>query len=98
MRHPILAAGATTALLLALAVPALQMEMRNGALAQFPKGHETRVGAEVAARITGPGAATPLDVVTARAAAPRVHAALKADREIAGVDRAGRSRATARRR
>ena len=85
MRRPILAAGATTALLLALAVPALQMEMRNGALAQFPKGHETRVGAEVAARITGPGAATPLDVVTAREAAPRVRAALKADREVASV-------------
>ena len=69
MRRPVLAAGATTALLLALAVPALQMEMRNGALAQFPKGHETRVGAEVAARITGPGAASPIDIV-ARAATP----------------------------
>jgi uncharacterized membrane protein YdfJ with MMPL/SSD domain len=85
MRHPILAAGVTTALLLALAVPALQMEMRNGALAQFPKGHETRVGAEAAARITGPGAATPLDIVTAREATSRVQATLKADREIVKV-------------
>jgi RND superfamily putative drug exporter len=85
MGHPMLAAGVTTALLLALAVPALQMEMRNGALAQFPKGHETRLGAEAAARITGPGAASPLDVVAAREAAPQVRATLKADREIMKV-------------
>ncbi len=85
MRHPILAAGSTAAILLALAVPALQMEMRNGALAQFPKGHETRVGAEAAARIAGPGAASPLAIVAARAATPRVQAVLKADREVASV-------------
>jgi len=66
-------------------VPALQMEMRNGALAQFPKGHETRVGAEAAARISGPGAASPLDIVAVHDAVPRVQAVLKADREVAGV-------------
>ncbi len=85
MRRPILAAGGTAAILLALAAPALQMEMRNGALDQFPKDHETRVGADAAARISGPGAASPLDIVAARAAAPRVQAVLKADREITGV-------------
>ncbi len=85
MRRPILAAGGTAAILLALAVPALQMEMRNGALAQFPKGHETRVGAEAAARIAGPGASSPLDIVAARAAVPRVQAVLKVDREVASV-------------
>jgi uncharacterized membrane protein YdfJ with MMPL/SSD domain len=85
MRRPILAAGGTAAILLALAAPALQMEMRNGALDQFPKGHETRVGAEAAARIAGPGAASPIDIVATRQATPRVQAVLKADREIAGV-------------
>ncbi|WP_327469337.1 MMPL family transporter [Baekduia sp.] len=85
MRRPILAAGGTAAILLALAVPALQMEMRNGALAQFPRGHETRVGAEAAARIAGPGASSPLDIVAARDAVPRVQAVLKADREVAGA-------------
>jgi RND superfamily putative drug exporter len=85
MRRPVLAAGAATAILLALAAPALQMEMRNGALAQFPKDHETRVGADAAARITGPGAASPLDIVAPADAAPRVRAVLKAEREIMSV-------------
>ncbi|HEX5922681.1 MAG TPA: MMPL family transporter [Baekduia sp.] len=85
MRRPILAAGGAAAVLLALALPALQMEMRNGALDQFPKSHETRVGADAAARISGPGAASPLDIVAARDAAPQVQAALKGDREIMSV-------------
>jgi uncharacterized membrane protein YdfJ with MMPL/SSD domain len=85
MRRPVLAAGGATVVLLALAAPALQMEMRNGALEQFPKDHETRVGADIAARINGPGAASPLDIVAARRDAPRVQAVLKADREIANV-------------
>jgi RND superfamily putative drug exporter len=85
MRRPILAAGGTAAILLALATPALQMEMRNGALDQFPKDHETWVGAAAAARISGPGAASPLDIVATREAAPHVQAVLKADREITSV-------------
>jgi uncharacterized membrane protein YdfJ with MMPL/SSD domain len=85
MRRPILAAGGTAAILLALAVPALQMEMRNGALDQFPKSHETRVGADAAARISGPGAASPLDIVASSDAAPRVQATLKAEREVMSV-------------
>jgi uncharacterized membrane protein YdfJ with MMPL/SSD domain len=85
MRRPILAAGGAAAILLALAAPALQMEMRNGALAQFPKSHETRVGADAAARISGPGAASPLDIVASSDAAPRVQATLKAEREVMSV-------------
>ena len=39
-----LAAG----VLLALAIPALSLDFGNGALRQFPDGHETRVGSELA--------------------------------------------------
>jgi len=63
MRRPVLSAGLSAALLLALAIPALSLEWGDGALRQFPEGHETRVGAELAAQATGPGAAGPTQVV-----------------------------------
>jgi RND superfamily putative drug exporter len=44
-------------------VPALQLQFGDGALRQFPAGNETRVGAELAARATGPGAAGPVQVL-----------------------------------
>jgi RND superfamily putative drug exporter len=49
--------------LLALAIPALSLEFGNGALRQFPEGHETRVGAELAAQKAGPGATGPAQVI-----------------------------------
>jgi RND superfamily putative drug exporter len=85
MRRPVWAALGATAVLLALAVPALQMEMRNGALEQFPKGHETRVGAAAAAKIEGAGAASPIEVVARRGDADRVRAVLVGDPEIVRV-------------
>ena len=67
MRHPVIAATASAALLLVIAVPALQLKFGDGALRQFPAGNETRVGAELAAKATGPGAAGPVQVlVTSR--------------------------------
>jgi uncharacterized membrane protein YdfJ with MMPL/SSD domain len=54
--RPWISAGLTAAVLLALAIPALSLHFGNGALRQFPKDNDTRVGAEVAARATGPGA------------------------------------------
>lgn len=63
MRRPALAAGISAALLLTLAIPALSLEWGDGALRQFPEGNETRVGAELAAQATGPGAAGPAQVV-----------------------------------
>ena len=63
MRRPWVSAIAAAAVLLALAVPALSLAFGNGALRQFPAGHETRVGAELAAQRTGPGAAGPTQVV-----------------------------------
>jgi uncharacterized membrane protein YdfJ with MMPL/SSD domain len=63
MSHPVLAAGLSAAVLLALAVPALSLEFGDGALRQFPAGNETRVGAELAAKATGPGSAGPTQVL-----------------------------------
>src|SRR5829696_5099537 len=63
MRHPVIAALGSAAVLLALAVPALSLEWGDGALRQFPKDNETRVGAELAAKATGPGAAGPTQVL-----------------------------------
>src|SRR4051794_17056414 len=63
MRHPVLAAGLSAAVLLTLAIPALSLHFGDGALRQFPAGNETRVGAELAAKATGPGAAGPAQVL-----------------------------------
>src|SRR4051794_15150613 len=63
MRHPVIAASASAALLLVLALPALSLAFGDGALRQFPEGNETRVGAELAAKATSPGAAAPTQVL-----------------------------------
>ena len=79
MRRPVLSAAGATAVLLALAAPALSLHSDNGALRQFPAGNETRQGFEAAARVTGPGALSPVQVVV-----PREQAAAAA--RIAGAD------------
>jgi uncharacterized membrane protein YdfJ with MMPL/SSD domain len=61
--RPWISALATAAVLLALAIPALSLHFGNGALRQFPKDNETRVGAELAAQKTGPGATGPVQAV-----------------------------------
>jgi RND superfamily putative drug exporter len=62
-RRPLVAAIASAAVLLVLAIPALSLEFGDGALRQFPKGNETRTGAELAAKKLGPGSAGPTQVV-----------------------------------
>ena len=62
-RRPVLAAAASGAVLLVLAIPALSLHFGDGALRQFPEGHETRVGAELAAKELGPGASGPTQLV-----------------------------------
>ncbi|HEX2071596.1 MAG TPA: MMPL family transporter [Thermoleophilaceae bacterium] len=62
-RRPLATALAATVLMLALAIPALSLSTGDGALRQFPEGNETRVGAELAAKKLGPGAASPVEVV-----------------------------------
>ena len=86
MRRPIRAAVGSSAVLLVLAIPALSLQMSNGALEQFPPGHETRVGAETAERISGVGATSPLEVVAPRAQLAEVDAILRADPEVARVE------------
>jgi uncharacterized membrane protein YdfJ with MMPL/SSD domain len=96
MRRPVIATLLSAAALLALAVPALDLEWGDGALRQFPEGNETRVGAELAARATGPGASGPTQVVVefdegrvadrANGRALRDYVAgLRRDREVARV-------------
>jgi len=86
MRRPVLAAGGATAILLALAIPALQLHMSNGALQQFPPGHETRVGFDAASKVIGAGAASPVEVVAPRAQLAEVQRTLREDREIVRVE------------
>ncbi len=103
MRRPVAFALASAAVMLALAVPALSLKTGDGALRQFPAGNETRVGAELAARQAGPGAAGPtqvlarLDSGTASDAANRravadFSAAARRDRGVAAVERPRASR------
>src|SRR3954469_7628968 len=61
--RPWVSAIAAAAVLLALAIPALSLHFGNGALRQFPKDNATRVGVEVAAKKTGPGAAGPVQAI-----------------------------------
>jgi uncharacterized membrane protein YdfJ with MMPL/SSD domain len=62
-RRPWVSALGAAAILLVLAIPALSLEFGDGALRQFPKDNQTRVGAELAGRELGAGGATPLQVV-----------------------------------
>jgi uncharacterized membrane protein YdfJ with MMPL/SSD domain len=95
-RRPWVAAVATAAVLLALAIPALSLEFGDGALRQFPDDNPTRVGAELAAQQQGPGAAGPTRILVefdgGTATSPANREALSAyvselrdDREVARV-------------
>jgi len=86
MRRPIRAATGSAALLLALAVPALQLHMSNGALQQFPAKHETRVGFDAAAKVIGAGAASPVEVVAPRAQLAQVQRTVQRDPEIVRLE------------
>jgi RND superfamily putative drug exporter len=86
MKRPVLAATATTAVLLALAAPVLGLSTGTGALDQFPDDHEARQGFEAAAALTGPGASSPVRVVVGDpAAADGVRAAMERERGLAEV-------------
>jgi RND superfamily putative drug exporter len=62
MARPWLSVGAVATVMLTLAIPVLSMETGNGALKQFPKGHDVRVGFKTASALTG-GAADPVQIV-----------------------------------
>ncbi|MEA2472847.1 MAG: putative drug exporter of the superfamily [Thermoleophilaceae bacterium] len=80
-RRPGLAAALSALAMLAIAYPALSLKFGNGALDQFPKGNATRVAAERAAQVTGPGAGGPALVMGrlkhGSAADPRNRAAVE---------------------
>jgi uncharacterized membrane protein YdfJ with MMPL/SSD domain len=95
-RRPWVSALATAGVLLALAIPALSLDFGNGALRQFPEGNETRVGADLAATATGPGASGPVQAIAElhsgrasddanRAALASYVAELRRDPEVARV-------------
>jgi len=96
MRRPLVAIAASASVLLVLAIPALSLETADGALDQFPAGHEIRAGFAAAAAQVGPGALSPVVVVAhtrhgavgdpRNAAAVRaLRAALAGDREVVAV-------------
>jgi uncharacterized membrane protein YdfJ with MMPL/SSD domain len=103
MRRPVVAIVLSAGVLLVLAVPALDLKWGDGALRQFPEGHETRVGAELAAGEVGPGAAGPATVIAHfddgsyetpanRQAVEDYTSALQGDAEVAAVSRPQGSR------
>jgi RND superfamily putative drug exporter len=86
MRRPLLFAVGSAAVLLALAVPALQLHMSNGALQQFPDKHETRVGFDAAAKVIGAGAASPVEVVAPRGELAQVQRIVRQDPEVVRLE------------
>jgi RND superfamily putative drug exporter len=87
-RRPWVAVAASAGVLLALAIPALSLQFGDGALRQFPQDNPTRVGAELAARQQGAGAAGPTQVLVRggdRAALAAYVAELRSDPEVARV-------------
>jgi len=62
MAHPWVAVVGVSAALLTLAIPLLSVETGIGAIRQFPKGSDVRVGNELVAKQLG-GAADPVQVV-----------------------------------
>jgi heme transporter len=63
MRRPWVSALAASAVLIAMAVPALSMVLGNSLLRQFNSSHEIRAGVSAAAEALGPGALGPVQVL-----------------------------------
>src|SRR4051794_21631215 len=91
MRRSVLSAVIAAAILLALSIPGLSLKFGNGALRQFPANHETRVGAELAAKQVPAGASAPTLIIAQftgpvdRGAVTKYIATLKQDPNVADV-------------
>src|SRR5204863_573310 len=67
MRRPVLSVLLASAIMIALAIPVLQIHLDESAIAQFPNDNEARTGTLVAARAFGPGRLGPVqELVTFR--------------------------------
>jgi len=84
-KRPALSAALAAAVLIALALPALGLKTTDGALRQFSKNEETRVGFEAAAKIIGRGASSSFKVVVPAAQAGAARAVLARDPEVRSV-------------
>ena len=87
--RPVVALVAGSAVIVLLAAPAVDMNIRSGILEQLPSDHETRVGFDAAASVAGPGAAGLAYVLYrgpgAEAAAARGASLIRADPAMAAV-------------
>ena len=63
MKHPLPYAIGATAIMLALAIPGLSLQLGTGAIPQFPEDFETRQGFDLAARAQGAGTMGPIQIV-----------------------------------
>lgn len=70
MDRPVVAVVASTAALLLMALPVLDLEARTGALSQLPKDDSVREGFELAADQIGPGSLSPARVLIRTEGAP----------------------------
>ena len=55
MRRPVISVLAVSAVLLTMAIPVLDIQTGNGAIKQFDRGHDARVGTELASQVSGGG-------------------------------------------
>jgi uncharacterized membrane protein YdfJ with MMPL/SSD domain len=85
MRRPALSAISAATILLVLAIPALSLTYGNGALRMFPPDHEVRRGAELAAKVSGPGASAPVLIVASFRDGSATSNAAVVDRYAAGL-------------
>ena len=76
--HPWLVVIASTAALVTLALPALDMRTGDSMLDQLPQGHSVRLASSVVAERSGPGALAPVAVVSPPGAAAAVRRGLRA--------------------
>jgi uncharacterized membrane protein YdfJ with MMPL/SSD domain len=84
-KRPAIAALLAAAVLIGLATPARNLHTVDGALRQFPANNETRQGFQAAAKLVGPGASAPIEVIAPSAVASAAARVLGGDREVLRV-------------
>lgn len=84
-KHPILPGIAAIAILLILAIPALDLRTGMPSIKVVPTGDSSRIGYETIQSTFGPGAPGALQVITSAVQADTVAATLQADPAIAAV-------------